>query len=174
MRKRKGKFYAKNEKETMEKFGLVPTSASGAGWIEKEDGYNENILCQLKSTYNNSYRVSLDDIDKLEYHAEVENKIPVFMIQFLDRDEVFLLIRPEELDRINKYLHTGEKPVRSQFCASEKYDIEFVKREKIESSEKAKVKLKSQMEKERKQRSEQFDRVRRNRNRRKKNNIDSE
>ena len=168
MRKRKGKFYAKNEKETMEKFGLVPTSASGSGWIEKEDGYNENILCQLKSTHSNSYRVSLDDIDKLEYHAEVENKIPVFMIQFLERDEIFLLIRPEELTKVSKYIETGKKSVRSQFCASEADEIEFEKRERIESSEKAKIKLRNQIDKEIKQRSEKFDRIRRNRNRRKK------
>ena len=98
----------------------------------------------------------------------MENRIPVFMIQFLDRDEVFLLIRPEELDRVNKYLHTGEKPFRSQFCASEGHDIEFVKREIIESSKKAKIKLRNQIDKEMKQRSEKLDRIRRNRNRRKK------
>ena len=38
MTRRSGKFYSKNEKEIMRRFGLKPTKASGSGWIEKEDG----------------------------------------------------------------------------------------------------------------------------------------
>lgn len=38
MARRSGKFYSKNEKEIMRRFGLKPTKASGSGWIEKEDG----------------------------------------------------------------------------------------------------------------------------------------
>ena len=67
--KRSGKFYSKNEKETLRKLGLRPIPFSGAGWIEKEGGENENVLVQLKSTEASSYRVDMLDIKKLEYHS---------------------------------------------------------------------------------------------------------
>ena len=41
--KRSGKFYSKNEKETLKKLGLKPIAFSGAGWISKEDGESENL-----------------------------------------------------------------------------------------------------------------------------------
>ena len=37
------------EKKVMEKLGLRPQPQSGAGW-RKEDGENDYVLCQLKST----------------------------------------------------------------------------------------------------------------------------
>lgn len=48
--KRSGKFYRKNEAEVMESLGLKPTKNSGSGWVEKEDGQSDEIICQLKST----------------------------------------------------------------------------------------------------------------------------
>ena len=48
--KRTGKFYFRNEKEVLKSLGLTPTPQSGAGWVAKEDGENEIILAQLKST----------------------------------------------------------------------------------------------------------------------------
>ena len=41
MGKRSTKFYRKNEEEVMRRLGFKPTKNSGAGWIEKEDGQNE-------------------------------------------------------------------------------------------------------------------------------------
>ena len=48
--KRSFKFYRQNEAEVMKSLGLKPTKNSGSGWIEKEDGQNDYIICQLKST----------------------------------------------------------------------------------------------------------------------------
>jgi hypothetical protein len=81
-KKRSGKFYRRNEAEVMQRFGLTPTKNSGAGWLEKEDGYNDFILSQLKSTDAESIRLTLLDIHKLEYHAITEHKLPVFMNSF--------------------------------------------------------------------------------------------
>jgi hypothetical protein len=105
--RRSSKFYLKNEKETMEQLGLKATKASGAGWIEKEDGYNEHILAQLKSTDAESIKVNLQDIHRLDYNAIVAHKLPLFVIQFLQSNETFLLIRPSDLNSINEYLNTG-------------------------------------------------------------------
>lgn len=111
--KRTGKFYRKNEQEVMRDLGFEPTPNSGSGWIVKEDGQNEDAICQLKSTDATSIRISQKDIETLEYNAMVEHKIPVFAIQFLNTNETFLLIRPAYLEDAARVVK-GEKPRISQ------------------------------------------------------------
>ena len=108
--KRSGKFYRNNEKEVMKLLGLEPTPNSGSGWLVKEDGQNENVICQLKSTDNNSIKINKLDLDKLSYNSLVVHKLPVFAIQFLNSNEVYLLVKPEDITDIAKYINTGEKP----------------------------------------------------------------
>ena len=107
MSKRSTKFYRKNEAEVMDKLGFVPTKNSGAGWIEKEDGQNEFAICQLKSTDKESISVKQKDLRVLEYNASVAHKLPVFAIQFLNTNEVWVMIKPEDLEAI-KSLVKGE------------------------------------------------------------------
>lgn len=95
--KRSTKFYRKNEEEVMESLGLKPTKNSGSGWIEKEDGQSDDIICQLKSTDAQSIKVNQKDIRILEYNASVVHKIPVFAIQFLNENEVWLMMKPEDV-----------------------------------------------------------------------------
>ena len=66
--KRTTKFYRKNEEEVMESLGLKPTKNSGSGWIEKEDGQSDNVICQLKSTDAQSIKVNQKDLRMLEYN----------------------------------------------------------------------------------------------------------
>lgn len=108
--KRSGKFYRNNEKEVMKLLGLEPTPNSGSGWLVKEDGQNENVICQLKSTDNNSIKINKLDLDKLSYNSLVVHKLPVFAIQFLNSNEVYLLVKPEDITDIAKYINTGERP----------------------------------------------------------------
>lgn len=107
--KRSGKFYRDNEAEVMKALGLRPTKNSGSGWIEKEDGENDNVICQLKSTDAASISVKLQDIHTLQYNADVSHKIPVFAVQFLSTGETFLLISPQHICDVAQYLETGEK-----------------------------------------------------------------
>lgn len=114
--KRTQKFYSRNEKEVMKILGLTPTIASGSTWLEKEDGYNENILCQLKSTDAESIKINLFDIETLEHNAYISDKLPIFVIQFLqNRNELdmgtYILIRPSELTQILKYLEQPDTPI---------------------------------------------------------------
>ena len=106
--KRSGKFYRKNEAEVMESLGLKPTKNSGSGWVEKEDGQSENVICQLKSTDANSIKVNKKDLDVLSYNAAVAHKLPVFAIQFLQSNEVYLIFKPEMLCEVAEYIETGE------------------------------------------------------------------
>ena len=41
---RKQKFWFKNEKRVMKRLGFEPVPGSGSGWVNKEDGENENLL----------------------------------------------------------------------------------------------------------------------------------
>lgn len=97
MRKRVGKWYFKNEKEVMEFLGLTPTIASGSSWIEKEDGYNDKVLAQLKTTDAESYRLTLDDLEKLKYNSMVAHKLPLFIIQFMKTGELYLVAKYEDI-----------------------------------------------------------------------------
>lgn len=143
--KRSGKFYSKNEKETLSKLGLRPIPFSGAGWVEKEDGENENVLVQLKSTDASSYRVEMLDIKKLEYHASVSNKIPVFIIQFLKNDKMYVLVNIEDLEELNEALN-GKTRKRKIVIKQEEVEEE-IKGRKIQSSPKERDKFFKEREK---------------------------
>lgn len=106
--KRSGKFYRKNEADVMRALGLNPTKNSGSGWIEKEDGQSDSVICQLKSTDAESIRIHKKDLDTLSYNAAVSHKLPVFAVQFIQSNEVYLLIKPDELCEVAKYIKTGE------------------------------------------------------------------
>ena len=101
------KFYRKNEEEVMKSLGLKPTKNSGSGWIEKEDGQNDYVICQLKSTDAQSIKVNQKDIRTLEKNATIEHKIPMFAIQFLNTGEVWLMLKPEDLPDASEYILTS-------------------------------------------------------------------
>lgn len=106
--KRSTKFYRKNEAEVMESLGLKPTKNSGSGWIEKEDGQNDYVICQLKSTDAQSIKVNQSDIRILEKNATVAHKLPVFAIQFLNTGEVWLMAKPEDFASVAECIETGK------------------------------------------------------------------
>ena len=107
MAKRTTRFYRRNEEEVMEALGLQPTKNSGAGWVEKEDGQNDYLIAQLKSTDAQSIKVNLRDIEVLEANALVAHKVPVFVIQFLGTGDVFIMARPSDMSHVVDYINTG-------------------------------------------------------------------
>lgn len=131
--KRSGKFYYKNERETLEALGFKQVPGSGNGWVAKEDGESDNTLVQLKSTENASYTVSLLDLKKLEVHAEIEHKFPLFLIQFLKQDKIYALVNIENLEDLNDMIKTGKVKER----AVSVQESTTVKRKKISSSSSA-------------------------------------
>lgn len=136
------KFYRKNEEEVMKALGIRPTKNSGSGWIEKEDGQNDYVICQLKSTDAQSIKVNQKDIRILEKNARVAHKVPLFAIQFLNTGEVFLMIKPEDISDVVNYINTGECDKRENLI--EEDDIEEMKpkkTKKIKSSSSAREKF---------------------------------
>lgn len=137
--KRSGKEYRKNEAEIMRALGLVPTKNSGSGWIEKEDGMNDNVICQLKSTDAGSIKVGLTDLQTLEYNASVTHKIPVFALNFLSNNSVYLLVTPQQLAEVAKYLNTGEVEIGAEefYGISELKEVSQVSNRAVGSSRSA-------------------------------------
>lgn len=105
--RRSGKEWYRNEREVMESLGLTQVPGSGNGWVSKEDGENEHVLCQLKSTDAQSIKVSKLDMDKLRLNAMVSRKLPVFAIQFMGSGELYLVLKPSELREAAEYLESG-------------------------------------------------------------------
>lgn len=114
--RRSGKEYRRNERDVMELLGLRPTKNSGSGWVEKEDGESENVLCQLKSTDAKSIKVVKQDLDTLQYNALVSHKIPVFAIQFLESNDIYLVVKPAVLEDLAKHIKTREAPDEMQYA----------------------------------------------------------
>lgn len=108
--RRSSKFYFQNEKALMKSLGLDPVPQSGGGWIHKEDGENEVLIAQLKSTDKESYRLNILDLEKLEYHAMVSHKAPLFIVQFLNKDKIYLLMELANLEDVYKAIAYKEAP----------------------------------------------------------------
>ena len=152
--KRSGKFYRNNEKEVMRSLGLEPTPNSGSGWIVKEDGQTDDLICQLKSTDANSIKINKNDLDTLEYNSLVEHKLPVFVIQFLQSNEVYLVLKPEDLKDVVKFIKTG-KVSEERFLGVEELtgdstdsDVENQPKRKIVSSSKSRKAFMNEHEKQ--------------------------
>ena len=151
--KRSGKFYRKNEQEVMRSLGLEPTPNSGSGWICKEDGVTDDLIRQLKSTDANSIKINKNDLDTLEYNSLVEHKLPVFAIQFLQSNEVYLVLRPEDLKDVVKFIKTGkvseERFLGVEELTGDSTDSELdVPRKKIVSSSKSRKAFMNEHEKQ--------------------------
>lgn len=130
MPKQSTQFYRKNEARKMKEIGLDPTKNSGSGWIEKADGQSEMLICELKSTEKKSIGVKFADIAKLEEQAIVAGKIPIFAINDLTNDDLFIIIRPEHISSVAKYLKTGKNDTAATFDTVTTYVEKTVTREK--------------------------------------------
>lgn len=144
--KRSGKFYRKNEKEVVESLGLKATPNSGSGWLIKEDGQNDYLICQLKSTDAQSIKINQKDIRILEHNASVEHKLPVFAIQFLNTGEVWLMAKPEDFIEVSEYINTGKIKNKNDdlICNVDEKEIDYTLTKKIKSSMKAREEYKNE------------------------------
>lgn len=154
--KRNQKFYRKNESDVMKSLGFRPTKNSGSGWIEKEDGISEHCVCQLKSTDKDSICVKKHDLEVLKYNAIVSHKIPVLAIQFLESDDIWIMVKPEDVQYIQGILSEKyEKYVETKdLCVDTEIEVCYddgVQRDNIKSVKGRKRNMKlSENERERK------------------------
>ena len=107
MAKRTTKWYRKNETEVMQRLGFEPTRNSGATWIDKGDGQNEHCVCELKSTDNASYRLEQTTLHTLEANAIEAHKLPVFALQFLNVDEIWLAVKETDIEAFKQLVRAS-------------------------------------------------------------------
>lgn len=124
--------------------GMKQVPGSGNGWVAKEDGENEHLLCQLKSTDGNSIGIKKIDIDKLLLNAETEHKLPVFAVQFLKSGEVYLLVRPIDIEEVAEYLDTGVVKRSEEDDIVEVKKVKAKKKPVVRSSESARELFKAE------------------------------
>ena len=153
--RRSNKYYAKNEYELMTELGLKPTARSGAGWIEKEDGQNDMIIAQLKSSDAESIGIKLLDLHTLEHNAVVSHKIPLFVIQYLQSNEVYFIAKLGDFPDIAKYIECGKCEVPEVPCFDNFDECEAAPTRKIIKSSTKRNKFWDERQKE-------FDNVRKN------------
>lgn len=108
MNKRSTKWYRKNEAEVMHRLGFNPTRNSGATWIEKGDGQSDHCLCELKSTDKESYSLKQTTLHVLEAQALESHKLPVFALQFLNVDEVWLMVKETDIEAFKQLIVAKE------------------------------------------------------------------
>ena len=104
MAKRTTKWYRKNEAEVMQRLGFKPTRNSGATWIDKGDGQNEHCICELKSTDKESYRLEQTTLHTLEANAIESHKLPVFALQFLNVDEIWIAVKETDIEAFKQLI----------------------------------------------------------------------
>lgn len=148
MKKRNPKFWFKNEKELMKILGMKGTPGSG-NRIIKEDGQNEHLIAQLKTTEGSQITIKLQDVTQLLYNATITHKVPLFINQFLN-GPILLSIRLEDLEDVYKYL--TKKITKERFCdiIELENDTEDIPKKKIISNDRLKVKKKLEREKQKK------------------------
>lgn len=102
------KITRKDEKSLLRRFGLKPTRGSGNTESEPEDGKSEHFLAQAKSTLKESISLKKQDVYDLTYHAGIEHRIPVFLVQM--NDIAMICVRREFLQEFLEYGHelTGD------------------------------------------------------------------
>lgn len=82
------------------------------------------------------------DMKKLEYHAAVAHKIPLFLVQFLQQDKIYAIISVDNLSDLKDIIETGSVSESKVVSNSE---VE-VKSRKVSSSSKAMNQYRKEME----------------------------
>ena len=94
----------------------------------------------IPTAYIQSIKVNQKDIRILEYNASVSHKIPIFAIQFLNTNEVWLMAKPEDFTDVAQYISTGKCDTRYEQLGIDldnAREIKSVKINKVKSSSSA-------------------------------------
>lgn len=80
------------EKRAAKDYGGKVTPGSGNQWMHKADVHTNDYIVECKSTVKKSYSIKEADFTKLYYQAIIENKIPLFEIEFSETGRTLVLM----------------------------------------------------------------------------------
>lgn len=132
----------------IKQLGLKPTRSSGSTWLEKADGQNEYIICELKSTEKQSILVKEADLVKLEAQSAICHKLPIFAIQFINNNNIYIMVKPEDISEVARYINTGKCEKPNCIDISEHKEVIRESKPKIKSDKKQREKFWKQKEEE--------------------------
>lgn len=90
------------ERKAAATYGGKVTPGSGNQWFKKADVQTSQMIIECKATMKNSYTIKADDLAKLNTQAVLEDKLPVFEIQFTDRNVTYVVIEQDEFLNLAK------------------------------------------------------------------------
>jgi len=84
------------EKRAAKDYNGSVTPGSGNQWHSKADVHTDKLLVECKTTTKQSYSLKIADFVKLYYQAVLENKTPVFEIEFAETGRTLVVLDKED------------------------------------------------------------------------------
>ena len=90
--------WEKQESRLANLTGGTRNAGSGNGWVRKGDVRSRGHLMEAKWTKFKQFTLKLADLRTLEHHAAVDNRTPVFCIEFKERSGTrrYVVLREED------------------------------------------------------------------------------
>lgn len=77
-------------------YGGVRSPGSGSGWIRKADVRTDDLLIEFKTTTKDSFTLKASDLNKIFEQALIDDKMPVFEIEFAERGVTCVVLDKED------------------------------------------------------------------------------
>lgn len=77
-------------------YGGSLTPGSGNTWVKKGDLRTEDEMFEFKTTNKETYSLSASELMRLRDHALLDNKIPVFEIEFAARGVTCVVLMKDD------------------------------------------------------------------------------
>lgn len=71
-------------------------AGSGNGWVRKGDVRSDKELWECKITSAKSYSLKRADLNKLNEQALMDGRIPIFLIEFMQEGESFVVLSKDD------------------------------------------------------------------------------
>lgn len=84
------------ERRAAKEYNGSVSPGSGATWHHKADVRSNEYLVECKTTSKKSYSLKHEDLLKIYLQAIVENRIPVFEIEFSEASKKYVVLDAED------------------------------------------------------------------------------
>lgn len=81
-------------------YGGRLTPGSGNGWVKKGDLRTDNEMFEFKTTNKETYPLSASELMRLRDHALLDNRMPVFEVEFAARGVTCVVLMKDDFKAI--------------------------------------------------------------------------
>lgn len=86
----------RQERGLAKELGGSVNAGSGNGWVRKGDVRSDKELWELKITSAKSYSLKHAELDKLNNQALMDGRIPIFLIEFMQQGDSFVVLSKDD------------------------------------------------------------------------------